>query len=306
MKLSTKLFALATLLIGLSIVSTSCSKDNPEPPVTPKLDITDKTISIAAEGEEKSAVFETNVDWTASVPTDAKWLSITPTSGTSGKITLKVTAMKNEGAERTAEITIMAGTKSDKITVTQAAKAVAEKELLFLGSDFEDEAAFKGALNNYGLTNATIADGGKNGKGLKVQLENLEKNSYMFTATFPKGKSLEGKKSIEFYIKGNSAKSFSIQVFRKDGKYDAFNVGTITNDKTEVIIKPTTKANNTTGSAQNDYKGTIDTGNKWVKVTLDLTPILSNVGTTEGKDFFTFKLGNKSKYDIMIDEITLQ
>ena len=306
MKISTKLFALATVLVGLSTVFASCSKNDPDTPVVPKIDIEEKTVSFAAAGEEKSVKFESNVDWSIAVPTDATWATVTPTSGKSGKVTVAVKVLKNDSAERSTELTITAGTKSEKITIKQAGVAeVPVGALLFPGADFEDKAVLIAALNKFGLKHADIAEGGKSGKALKVVTDGIDKNDYILTAKYPNALNLAGKASISFYIKGNSAKSFSIQVYRPDGKYDAFNIGDITNDKTTVTIKRNEKMNDKTGSGQNSYKGNINTGDKWVRVILDLTSV-PNITTTEGKDLFAIKLGDKAKYDILIDDVTIQ
>lgn len=303
MKISTKLFALATVLLGLSTVFASCSK-TPDTPVSPKIDIDEKTVSFAVTGEEKSVKFETNMDWTISVPTDATWVTVTPTSGKSGKATVAVKALKNNGAERSAELTITAGTKSEKITIKQAAAAeVPVGALLFPGADFEDINVLKAALNNYGLKHAEIAPGGKNGNALKIKTETIgDKNEYILTAKCPAGFSLTGKTSISFFIKGTAAKSFSIQVYKTDGKYATFNVGDLTAEKT---VTPTKKINESTGGGQNSYKGNINTNDKWVRVIFDISDI-PNIVTTEGKNLFAIKMGGKAKYDVLIDEVTIQ
>lgn len=301
MKISTKLFALATVLIGLSAVS--CSK-TPDTPVSPKIDIDEKTVSFAAAGEEKSVKFETNMDWTISVPADATWATVTPTSGKSGKATVAVKVLKNDGAERTAELTITAGTKSEKITIKQTAAAeVPVGALLFPGADFESLDVLIGSLNKHALKHAEIAEGGRTGNALKIATETIGgKNDYILTAKCPAGFSLAGKTSISFFIKGTAAKSFSIQVYKTDGKYAALNVGDLTADKS---VDPTEKLNDTTGSGLNDYKGNINTNDKWVRVIFNISKIPSIV-TTEGKDLFAIKMGSKAKYDILIDDVTIQ
>lgn len=303
MKISTKLFALTTILVGLSTVFTSCSKKNPDTPVVPKIDIVEKTVSFVAAGEEKSVEFETNVDWSLSIPTDATWVTATPASGKGGKIKLSVKALENKGADRSTELTITAGTKSEKITINQAgAVEPSVGALLFLGADFEDLNVLKASLNKYGLKHAEIGEGGKKGKALKVVTNGLDGNDYILTAKCPKDFNLSGKTSISFYIKGTSAKSFSINIYKTDGKSAAYNVGDLATDKT---VTPTPKLNDK-GNGQNDYKGNINTGDKWVRVVFDISGISSNITTTEGKDLFAIKMGGKAKYDILIDEVTIQ
>ena len=168
-------------------------------------------------------------------------------------------------------------------------------ELLFPGANFEDFAAFKGALNNRfgGLkAYATEAVGaGRNGsKALHIK-GTPSGNDYVFTATNKEGKDFNGKTKISFYIKGTAAgKSISCNVYTGGRAYKAFNIGDVNNADVNVSV-----------AANNQYTGSI-TANDWVKVTLDIT------GITPAKtgDLFAFKVGKEVAWDLYIDDITIE
>ena len=168
-------------------------------------------------------------------------------------------------------------------------------ELLFPGANFEDFAAFKGALNNRfgGLkAYATEAVGaGRNGsKALHIK-GTPSGNDYVFTATNKEGKDFNGKTKITFYIKGTAAgKSISCNVYTGGRAYKAFNIGDVNNADVNVSV-----------AANNQYTGSI-TANDWVKVTLDIT------GITPAKtgDLFAFKVGKEVAWDLYLDDITIE
>lgn len=168
-------------------------------------------------------------------------------------------------------------------------------ELLFPGADFEDFAAFKGALNNRfgGLkAYATEAVGaGRNGsKALHIK-GTPSGNDYVFTATNKEGKDFNGKTKISFYIKGTAAgKSISCNVYTGGRAYKAFNIGDVNNADVNVSV-----------AANNQYAGSI-TANDWVKVTLDIT------GITPAKtgDLFAFKVGKEVAWDLYLDDFMIE
>lgn len=175
-----------------------------------------------------------------------------------------------------------------------------EGKLLFPGSNFDDFDAFKASLNKYGLAAyATQVDGGKTGKALHIKGK-PEKNEYIFTTT-KNASGLSSGTKITFYIKGTAGKSLSINVYSDDketnnGKtyqaYKPFNLETVSSTA-DVTLTP---------QERNGYTGTIDTQGKWVKVTLNISGL--KLATQES--FFAIKVGSKSDYDLMIDDITIQ
>lgn len=166
-------------------------------------------------------------------------------------------------------------------------------ELLFLGADFEDFAAFKGTLNNYGLQSyATAAAGaGRNGSTALHIKGTPAKNDYLFTAKNNAGKDFSGKTKISFYIKGTAAgKSISCNVYTDGGQYKAFNVGDVNNADVNVSV-----------AENNQYAGTI-TADDWVKVTLDITGLTL---PTSG-NLFALKVGKEVAWDLYVDDITIE
>lgn len=174
-------------------------------------------------------------------------------------------------------------------------------KLLFPGADFEDWAAFEGALNKFGLKKdyAKQVDGGHKGRALHIN-GTPKGNDHVFTAKVPQGAPTSGN-TITFFIKGKSAKTLSINIYSDEtreykGKtyqeYKPFNIGTVSGTA-DITLKP---------QDRNGYTGTIDTQGKWVKVTLNISGLKL---ATKG-DFFGIKVGKEAAYDLLIDDITIQ
>ena len=109
-----KFFLIASVLVAA--VAVSCKKA----PVEDSLVLSTPTqVTVPVEGDVTSITFSSNVAWTAK--SSQSWLTVTPASGEAGeKITVKASALKNDTYDdRTADVTITAGTKSAKVTVTQ-------------------------------------------------------------------------------------------------------------------------------------------------------------------------------------------
>lgn len=168
------------------------------------------------------------------------------------------------------------------------------KKLLFPGADFEDWNAFKGMLNKYGLKNyATQSNNGRNNSKALLIKGKPTRNDYVFTATVPEGFKASGKTKITFYIKGKvTGKSLSINIHNAEGKYKPFNLGDYTK---EAVVQP---------ASNNQYSGTIDTGGKWLKVTLNIAEIV--LPTQKGKNLFALKVGRGVDWDILVDDITIE
>ena len=112
----------------------ACKKQEEEKPqpVVPKIEIPTESQAVFSQGisleagesaQSQTVKFTTTVAWTADVA-DVKsstWLSVSPTSGSAGSVTLTVTAQpNNEKLDREASVTIKCGTASQKFTVRQA------------------------------------------------------------------------------------------------------------------------------------------------------------------------------------------
>ena len=110
----------------------ACGGDSPEPDkVTLANTSNGSSLSADGDGERLTVSFTTNKDWTAT--SNQQWCVVSPTSGVSGTANIQVNVAKNELAQqRTANITLTAGTASVSITVTQ------EKGNLNSGAGTED------------------------------------------------------------------------------------------------------------------------------------------------------------------------
>lgn len=188
--------------------------------------------------------------------------------------------------------TIVIGGEDTPVPPTPPTPQPTTGTLLFPGSNFDDFAAFKGCLNNFGLkTYATQADGGKTGKALQIK-GTPEKNDYVFTAT-TKTASPAGSKAITFYIKGKVAgRSMSFNVYTSDREYKVFNLGDVNGSGD---IKLDTGENN-------QYAGSIDTKGEWAKVTLNISGLTLNASG----NIFAVKVGKGVAWDLMIDDITIE
>lgn len=166
-------------------------------------------------------------------------------------------------------------------------------DLLFAGGDFENWEAFVAGLNSFGLKDGytSQSNDGRNGSKALALNGTPSGNDYAFTALVPEGFSASGKNAVEFYVKGTSAKSLSLNVYKTDGSYQAYNLG---NYSAEAIVEP---------AANNQYNGSIDTGGKWMKVVLDISSL--DIQTEVGKDIFALKVGKDADYDLLVDDFTI-
>lgn len=166
--------------------------------------------------------------------------------------------------------------------------------LLFAGADFEDLAVLTANISTHGLKHATLAEGGKNGKGLKISTTNTTTtaNDFIFSAV-AKGASFAGKTKISFYLKGTAVgKSISVNVYTT-GSNKIFNLGTVADQDITV-----------TSSGQNSYGGSINTNGKWIKVTLDISGFAGDIAVKD--NLIAVKIGKEAAFDIMLDEITVE
>ena len=137
---------LRSILCGVLAIAAAVACKPDDVVETPKLDVDKTAVSVTAEAGQATFNVTTNQDWTASA--DADWVSVIPNIGMASDkaVAVKVTAEDNAPeAERTATVTVKAGTLSKTVKVTQAAKATTPeppveepefevKELYMLGS----------------------------------------------------------------------------------------------------------------------------------------------------------------------------
>ncbi len=121
---------------------------------TPKLDVDKTAVSVAAEAGQTAFNITANQDWTAS--SDADWVSVNPNNGkaSANAMEVKVTAEDNvTEAERTATVTVKAGSLSKTVKVTQAAKTPApEPEYTLDGKQWMTEVDGMQVLFDFGIT----------------------------------------------------------------------------------------------------------------------------------------------------------
>lgn len=164
--------------------------------------------------------------------------------------------------------------------------------LFFSGADFENWNTFLSSLNSFGLTAglAVQSNGtGRNGSNSFYLNGTPATNAFVFTTKAESSTIPAAPKKITFWIKGNAAKSISINIETTAGRI-FYNVGSV-GDK-DVTLAP---------AENNQYGGTIDTKNEWRLVTLDLTgKTLKTTG-----DMMAIKAGSATKFDIHIDNIKI-
>ena len=113
-----KLFLCFMALCSLFALS-ACGGDSPEPDnITLANSTNGNSLMADGDGDRLTVSFTTNKDWTAT--SGQSWCAVSPASGVSGTGKIQVNVDKNELAQqRTADITLTAGTASVSITVTQ-------------------------------------------------------------------------------------------------------------------------------------------------------------------------------------------
>lgn len=198
-----------------------------------------------------------------------------------GKIEVKETGSTEPGTEEPG--TEEPGTDPEQPTTGN---------LLFPGADFEDFAAFTGKLNKFGLQNYAIeANDPDQGKVLQIK-GTPKKNDYVFTVENVEVKTANPTK-ITFKLKGTAnGRSLSLNVYKNNTEYKAFNVGDVTGDATISV------------AANNQYGGSINTNGKWITITLDLTGV--EVNTSGSGNLFALKVGKEAAWDVMVDDFKIE
>ena len=108
-----KLILLSTVVLAALVAS--CEKPKVEDALTLK---SNAAVSVPVEGDVVSIAFNSNVAWTAK--SSESWVTLQPSSGDAGDATVKASVLKNDSYDtRSADVTITAGTKTAKVTITQ-------------------------------------------------------------------------------------------------------------------------------------------------------------------------------------------
>lgn len=168
----------------------------------------------------------------------------------------------------------------------------------FAGADFENWQEFLGGLNSFGIQSYATQSAGTgidDSASLKIATNpsTTDRNDYVFTSLATTGLPTEYSK-ISFYMKGTADKSVSLNVYKTDGSFYAFNLEDISSSKT---LSP---------AENNQYNGSVNTGGEWIVVTLNLSTINDlNVTDTAG-NFFALKIGKSANYDLHFDNFTIE
>lgn len=175
--------------------------------------------------------------------------------------------------------------------------------LLFAGSDFENWTTLTSSLNSFGLQSYAVQGIGTGTLGTNsLHLNGTPVgNDYVFTATAASHGNIPANPTkITFWVKGTSAKSLSLNVYRSTSGYDVFNVENLT--ASPVVLNKAVL--NSSNNGTNGYIGNIDTGGQWVKVTLNISDVSINSSSTG--DLFALKVGKEVLYNLHIDNIEIQ
>ncbi|MDR0228965.1 MAG: DUF5689 domain-containing protein [Flavobacteriaceae bacterium] len=164
------------------------------------------------------------------------------------------------------------------------------KNAVFL-TDMKTETAFLETLNSFGVTKDlgvfAIGAGPDKTNAFHITAANTKTNPYLFT--FKADGIPANKEKVSFYVKGTASRSLSFNIV-KDGKDIFCNSEAIST--TAVLIN--------TVVPNNGYDKTIDTKDKWTKVTIDLSKVAPGYNAGTG-DFLKVKLGSKSgSYDVYL------
>lgn len=180
---------------------------------------------------------------------------------------------------------------------------VAPTNLLFTAADFENWTNFNSSINSFGLKPYAVQGVGTGALGTNsLHLNGTPTaNDYVFTVlASAKGNIPATPTKITFWVKGTSAKSLSINVYRATTGYDVFNLPTL-NSLPVTLNKAVL---NDSGNGTNAYAGTINTNGKWVKVTLNIADV--DLNKSANGDLFALKVGSNAAYDLHIDNIEIQ
>lgn len=177
-------------------------------------------------------------------------------------------------------------------------------------ANFNNWSSFIKTTNKLGLQRyATQAPGkGKDGKTALHIKGTPTANDYVFIV---ENQTVNPKaKHISMYVKGNTEKSLSFNVYREDGTYAVFNLASDEVIKSKekpfynhnLKLLPTSRTNAANKSnGYNDYVSAMIAAPDWIKITLDLTNVDYN---KSGKgNIFALKVGSKAAYDLLINEI---
>ncbi|MFA5556832.1 MAG: DUF5689 domain-containing protein [Flavobacteriaceae bacterium] len=168
---------------------------------------------------------------------------------------------------------------------------------VFPGYDFENWSEFTGGLNvirNY--VTQGVGTGMDGGSSMKIQMASTGSNE-LAISSYAYADLPENPSKIIFWMKGTSAKTLSVSMFRADNpsQWVAFNLGNVTGTK------------GITSSGSNSYTGTINTNGEWVQIILDLASAGIDFNVDDFSNvFFGIRVGNNAAYDLEFDNFTIE
>lgn len=263
-------------------------------------------VTFVQKGEGKVIELTANLSWQAT--SNEEWISVSPASGT-GNTTIALIASENVGPRRVATVTITPEV-GDPLTISVSQDAGTIK--VFPGSDFEDWNTFLDNVFPDILDFAKQSEmntGVDGGRALSLSGIGLEGTSSanIFRVKTPANFSLEGKNRISFYVNGTATpRSLAVLLYYEENNYYyAYNLGSITTE--DVVIEPTVGAS-ATSSGKTSYTGTIDTQNKWIKVSLNVSPdkLIYGYRKAEGLTLMTLRLVGNTDFNLLVDDFIIE
>lgn len=168
---------------------------------------------------------------------------------------------------------------------------------VFPGYDFENWSEFTGGLNvikNY--VTQGVGTGMNGGNSMKIQMSSTASNELAFSS-YAYVELPENPSKIMFWVKGTSAKTLSVSLFRADNpsQWVAFNLGNVTSTKS------------VGAASSNSYIGTINTGGEWVQIILNLGCAEADFNVDDFSNvFFGIRVGNNAAYDLEFDNFMIE
>lgn len=159
------LACLSAVAIAVLIAGCGKTEEQKEPEIIPEIKLTDDKVSSGItldEGSTSAVVaFSCNVPWTASVSED--WVSVSPSSGSSGKNTITLKAKENDTEKARAAVLTISGNGSQSSVSVKIRQAGKVKAIFVLDIDNIDLPAEGGdfqvtVTHNIGYEVASVPD----------------------------------------------------------------------------------------------------------------------------------------------------
>ncbi|MBR5204519.1 MAG: BACON domain-containing protein [Bacteroidaceae bacterium] len=215
------------LILGLAGGCSSGGSDDIPTPPTPiqptekdYVNVSKDSLQATSQGNEVQISFTTNKGWTAS--SSQSWCTLSITSGEKGSVTLKATMTENTTTgERTAIITIKAGTISQQIVITQEA---APKDKLELATTSFTVVA-KGKEIQIPFTTDVAWEASSDQEWCTLSATSGEAGENIITATIVQNKELKERKAT-ITIKAGTATPQKVTINQEAAEKDKLELAT--------------------------------------------------------------------------------